>query len=559
MSPIKVFLVDDQLGTNDALANVVFGRCTIVSVDVNDGDNPVQVIRHSGQVRDGNRVSNDVSALLSALDQYVSVGELALVLLDMRFDSGIMDQSGVPSGSPGDERFGEVLLDAISAQHPDLPIVFISTYAQADIGGEALRYLAKSDITDHTLSLCLLRHGKLGTGQRRKLLRLQDEIVVSDGLVAAYISAFEIAPLSIPLLITGETGSGKDVLAQYAHKQSGRNEKPFIAINVNAIPRDLFESTLFGHERGSFTGASEAKPGLFELADGGSLFLDEIGDLPFDLQVKLLRVLETGQVRRVGGRSEINVDVRLMAATNRVNAQGGVEGLRDDLKFRISGQTIYIPPLRERREDIIPLAQKMRDGACEEFKKEGVSFGESAILALQQYDFLGNARELLHRVRSAVARTGNHSLITAQTLGLDADVLFGRRGNKATSRETVRAANTVLQSHSPMRDWLMQACSIRAPATKSELYGLKAALDEVVMRLNRDLALAALEATRQTMSNDLVPTTAMQMISGDSELKGTKPKRLLAQMLGRVQDEPLENDQLNALIAAWREADGKAD
>ncbi len=556
MSTINVFLIDDQLGTNDDLANAAFAQCKIATFNTSHEENEiVHVLRNSGQVRKGNTVRNDVEATLAALVEKGSVSNISLVLLDMRFDSGVLDEAGIPSGNADDERFGYVLHKAIKSQYPDLPIVFISTYAQAEIGDETLNYLAKSDITDQSLSLCLLRFARLNAEQRNKLLNLQDEIVASDGLLSAYITAFEMAPLPIPVLITGETGSGKEVLARYVHKQSERNGKAFIAINVNAIPRELFEDTFFGHERGAFTGATEPKPGLFELADGGSLFLDEIGDLPLDLQVKLLRVLETGVVRRIGGKVEIPVDVRLIAATNNMDEQGGVKGLREDLKYRLSGQPIHIPPLRERREDIIPLATKMLENSCQKFKKHGLGFGESAIQALQQYAFLGNARELLNRVSSAVARTGNRTLITAQSLGISPENVVEQEPSKDESQAPEQVEDLSSPSNSSFREWLDQGLLIKIPTKLTDLDGIKKPLDMVVARLNHDLALAALDATRHPVTKALVPTTAMQHISSDPEIKGAKPKRLLAQMLGRLQDGQIENDELNELIAAWKLAD----
>ncbi len=209
-----------------------------------------------------------------------------------------------------------------------------------------------------------------------------------------------VAPTDSAVLILGESGTGKELVARALHERSTRSARPFVPIHCGAIPREVFESELFGHEKGSFTGAIGTKPGLVELADGGTLFLDEIGEMVPDSQVKLLRVLETGTFFRVGATRPRRVDVRLVAATNRDLAEAMKTGeFRQDLYYRINTITITLPPLRERREDVAFLATH--------FVAANAAYGVKrlsprALAALEAYDWPGNVRELLHAIERAM-------------------------------------------------------------------------------------------------------------------------------------------------------------
>lgn len=213
---------------------------------------------------------------------------------------------------------------------------------------------------------------------------------------------FLIAKKNIPVLITGESGTGKDIIAQYIHKLSNRQK--FVAINCGAIPPDLFESELFGYEKGAFTGAEQAKPGKFELANNGTLFLDEIGELPKNMQVKLLRVLETKEVERIGSTKPIKVNVRVIAATNR-NLKDLIKKnlFREDLFFRLSVFQIEIEPLRNHAEDIPLLINYFIDKANEEFGTNVKGINPDAMDILLKYNWPGNVRELKNVIYSMVA------------------------------------------------------------------------------------------------------------------------------------------------------------
>ncbi len=206
------------------------------------------------------------------------------------------------------------------------------------------------------------------------------------------------------VLIRGESGTGKELVARQIHFQSGRANRPFIDVNAAAVSGTLLESELFGHEKGAFTDAQKQKKGLFELANGGTLFLDEIGDLDASLQVKLLRVLQERKFRRVGGTTDIHVDVRIISATNANLEQKMKEGsLRKDLFYRLNVFTINLTPLRERRDDVVLLAKSFLDEYRKEFSKENITgFSEDALKLMQAYDYPGNVRELRNIIERAV-------------------------------------------------------------------------------------------------------------------------------------------------------------
>ncbi len=255
--------------------------------------------------------------------------------------------------------------------------------------------------------------------------------------------AQRVALTRAPILITGETGTGKELMARYIHRFSAGDEAPFVAVNCAAIPEQMLESILFGHERGAFTGAVCAQPGKFELANGGTLLLDEIGELPLGLQAKLLRVLQEQRIERLGGRREMDLDVRVIAATNRDLQQEVAEGrFRADLMFRLDVLPLHISPLRERKEDVLPLARSfIRKYAPLDADLELLT--EDACRALLQHDWPGNARELENTVqRALVLRNG--LFIQPRDLGLQAPAVATSNRDEeqpaATPGETGKAA-----------------------------------------------------------------------------------------------------------------------
>ena len=213
----------------------------------------------------------------------------------------------------------------------------------------------------------------------------------------------KVAPTDATVLLVGETGTGKELIARSLHVQSARARGPFVPVNLGAIPETLVESELFGYRRGAFTGAAEDRGGLLEMADGGTLFLDEIGEMPHATQVKLLRVLESHEVRRLGDSATRMVDLRLVAATHRdLRALVDAGRFREDLYYRLNVVRIELPPLRERREDIGLLASYFLARIAERQRRSGLSFSPQAMATLERYDYPGNVRQLENAIEHAV-------------------------------------------------------------------------------------------------------------------------------------------------------------
>ena len=238
---------------------------------------------------------------------------------------------------------------------------------------------------------------------RRRLASLTGLIGQSEAIREVLVKVEQIAPVSSTVLIEGESGTGKELVARAIHRLSPRRAKPFIAVNVGALPDTLLESELFGHEKGAFTGAAERRIGRFELANTGTLFLDEIGDVPLATQVKLLRVLEEREITRVGGVQNIPVDVRVVAATNNPLRGGVEEGrFRSDLYYRLNVLNIYLPPLRERREDIPILVRQFITELSRQHDRPFRGISPEALEILVEYSWPGNVRELRNLVESMV-------------------------------------------------------------------------------------------------------------------------------------------------------------
>ncbi|MEZ8010741.1 MULTISPECIES: nitrogen regulation protein NR(I) [Vibrio] len=301
---------------------------------------------------------------------------------------------------------GIELLHQVHQRSPDLPVIIMTAHSDLDAAVNAYQkgafeYLPKPFDIDETLTLV---ERAIAHSQEQK--REQASEAVEDtnapeiiGEAPAMQEVFRaigrLSRSSISVLINGESGTGKELVAHALHRHSPRAKKPFIALNMAAIPKDLIESELFGHEKGAFTGANSVRQGRFEQANGGTLFLDEIGDMPLDIQTRLLRVLSDGQFYRVGGHSAVKVDVRIVAATHqdleRLVHDGG---FREDLFHRLNVIRIHIPALRERKQDIEKLTHHFLASAAEELGVEVKTLHSETIMKLNQLNWPGNVRQL---------------------------------------------------------------------------------------------------------------------------------------------------------------------
>lgn len=267
----------------------------------------------------------------------------------------------------------------------------------------------------------------------------------SPGMQDVFTTIRKVARSDASVLVIGESGTGKELTARAVHDLSRRAEGPFVPINCGAIPENLLESELFGHEKGAFTGAHTQRPGQVESAHQGTLFLDEIGELPLPLQVKMLRFLQDGQVQRVGGRKLLNVEARIIAATNANLERSLAEGtFREDLYYRLAVVVIKLPPLRERGEDIPLLAQAFLQRYADENRRRVKGFAADALRAFKEYAWPGNVRELENRIRRAVIMADG-TRITLADLGLDRSYarfssMSLREAREALEKELVEAA-----------------------------------------------------------------------------------------------------------------------
>jgi two-component system nitrogen regulation response regulator GlnG len=330
---------------------------------------------------------------------FTSATEVLKALADSPESEGpqiLVSDIRMPGGS------GLDLLDKVKQRHPALPVIIMTAFSDLDSAvsafqGGAFEYLPKP--FDLTKAVELIRRA-VDESQREevseeRLSAMPEMLGQAPAMQDVFRAIGRLSQSQVTVLITGESGSGKELVARALHKHSPRANGPFVAINTAAIPKDLLESELFGHERGAFTGAQTMRRGRFEQADGGTLFLDEIGDMPFDLQTRLLRVLSDGQFYRVGGHSAVRTNVRVIAATHQNLEQRVKEGaFREDLFHRLNVIRLRLPALRERREDVPMLTRFFLQQSAKQLGVEPKRISDAALRLLGTFDFPGNVRQL---------------------------------------------------------------------------------------------------------------------------------------------------------------------
>ena len=360
----------------------------------------------------------------AAVIKAIEARDFSLALIDLNYTRD------TTSGQEGLE-----LLAKLRAADPTLPVVVMTAWASVEIAVEAMRRGAKDFVTkpwDNPRLLSIVKNQLELAGAVRAYRRLEQENQILRGkggpnLIAqsaAMRPVLEIisrvGPSDANILITGENGTGKGVVAQALHAVSVRAGKAFISVNMGGLPEGVFESELFGHVRGAFTDAKSDRAGRFELADGGTLFMDEIGNIPMSQQAKILRTLETGEFDRVGSSRTYRANVRLISATNSdLPAEVAAGKFRQDLLFRLNTIHIHLPPLRERREDIALLAQHFLKQHVTRYRKAITGFDDAAIEAMKDYAWPGNVRELDHSVERGVLMSQG-KVVRAPDLGLNA-------------------------------------------------------------------------------------------------------------------------------------------
>ena len=377
MTRLSVLVVDDEAALREVL-----------SLRIADWGHDVRAVEHA-------------SAALAAID----TARPDLVLCDLV----------LPASS------GMAVLARVKEQDPSLPVVMMTAHGNIDGAVDAMKSGAMDFLTkplDHEMLRALLesvasdlRAKKATRSLDARLDRIGETPLIGEARAMRDLQRMvaTLAANDAPAIVTGESGTGKEVVARAIHAASGRRDKPFVAINAAAIPEGLVESEIFGHEQGAFTGAVRSRAGCFEQADGGTLFLDELAEMPIALQPKLLRVLQDGRARRLGGGRDIRFDVRVIAATNRSPAQAIRDGrLREDLFYRLSVFELVAPPLRERPGDVALLSQHFVREFARKHSMAVTGFSDTARLLLEAHPWPGNVRELRNVVERAVivARRG---------------------------------------------------------------------------------------------------------------------------------------------------------
>ncbi|MCX7770083.1 MAG: sigma-54 dependent transcriptional regulator [Proteobacteria bacterium] len=364
------------------------------------------------------------------------------------------------------------LLALIKEKSPDTVVIIITAYGSAESAVKAMKlgafdYINKPFSMDEMLVVI-----KKAEEYSRKLKEInyykkeREKKYSLDAIVGSSKAIKEIKELITRVaeadvkvvLIEGESGVGKELIAKAIHGSGKRAEGPFIAINCASVPETLLESELFGYEKGAFTDAKSTKQGLIELADGGSLFLDEIGDMPMTIQAKMLRFLEERKVRRVGGLTDIPVDVQIIAATNKILKKLVQEGkFREDLYYRIKVVPIYIPPLRERREDIVELANYFIKYFNSEFKKNVKGFSPIAMKMIMQYDWPGNIRELRNVIERAMIFEDEEMIMVER---LPAEIIASSNRSMASGSFEIRIPQEGIDIEEVEKELIRQALTI---------------------------------------------------------------------------------------------------
>jgi len=399
----------------------------------------------------------DTAADVAAARAQLAADKYDLCLTDMR----------LPDGS------GQELVAHISQRYPDTPVAMITAYGNVEAAVEALKAGA-FDFVTKPVDLSVLRRlvqNALDLGEKRRSQQPTHIRLVGDSARMQQLRATiaKLARSQAPVYIAGESGVGKELVARLIHEQGARSNGPFVPVNCGAIPAELMESELFGHRKGSFTGAHADKEGLFQNANGGTLFLDEVAELPLHLQVKLLRVIQEKSVRPVGANTEIPLDVRILSATHKNLAALVDEGrFRHDLYYRINVIELPVPPLRERRDDIPLIAAAILQRMGTEMDVPGLALAPAALAALQEYPFPGNVRELENILERATALCDGE-VIDIVDLALPV-------GGAASAAPV--------------------AAGVAAPAEAAHAEGGERALPDAIERMERERIQQALEACR---------------------------------------------------------------
>jgi two-component system response regulator HydG len=419
ITPLRVLVVDDDASLRRSLARILGARGFLVST------------------ADGGE---------AALEQVGSGEEPDVALIDLKM--------------PGMD--GLELLSRIKAKRPEVAVIMMTAFADVDtaiaaVKGGAYHFLTKPFLSNDAVALTIAKaaeHRRLTSRARHLEERLEAQerfgelIGTSVAMQEVYRLVMGVANTTSTVLVLGESGTGKELVARAIHQRSDRASKPIVTVNCAAIPKELVESELFGHVRGAFTGAHAARAGLFESAHGSTIFLDEVGDLPLPAQVKLLRTLQEGEVKRVGSDETRIVDVRVVAATNvDLSAKLASGAFRRDLYYRLNVIAIHLPALRDRADDTLLLTHHFMQKLARRMGREPKRIGASAMEAIRRYAWPGNVRELEHAIE--------HAFVLSQTQEIGAsDLPFTRAGHALGEAPPPKPATAAASDALPVADLL---------------------------------------------------------------------------------------------------------
>lgn len=529
-------------------------------------DPVAEVLFYSGQVETGGVMENDLSGTLDMVRRgWRNWPHWALILLDLHFKTGTIGADGEAIGRDADRDpkryFGLTIFEKLRDEFSELPVVIFSSMDRQDVKFDittlgADDFLVRDKISRSDLKACLQAHGLL-----------EDNNIVGHSLpilLALKEARYFAKHSSLNILITGESGTGKELFAKAIHNWSGRTGD-FVPVNCAAIPQELIESELFGHEKGAFTGATTQKQGKIELADKGTLFLDEIADMSESMQAKLLRTLQEQEFERVGGNKTIKVDIRVIAATNKNLLQMIEEGsFRDELYYRFASADIHLPPLKERQEDISLLACKFLREAEKANNATKREISDEAMNLLLSYSWPGNVRELQNVINRSLAKNPNQDLLVPRHLELTWESTRSMEippGRMHEIPENVSYIKTSIADTIKDLDSLIKVLdNIVLSKEYQDLYGKLPALQQAYARLLTRYLKAALLCPAIRRFSPKKPkgenniTGAMKCLTGQTRLSTSKAADMVKKLLQTDSSvlEEIEKDPI--LGTAYKEA-----
>jgi DNA-binding NtrC family response regulator len=477
-----ILVVDDQYAKDEKGRKELATKLGVKVYDVadiqdarNDAFTYAAVVT-SGQTHRNGRIENEQFEIDRAVslgwgDSIADEDRWALVFHDVQFKSGKVGIGGQPLGNKNDDSFGEQSRDHLLNKFPDLPLVMLTSLHESKLrNGRSVPFCSKADLSEKQLKFEIAKNGRVSDAEWKQLMDLPCEVLVASAAMRnCFIQARQFASVNSPVIVLGESGSGKESLARYIHFTSERAKHPLVAFSAAGIPADIAESTLFGHVRGAFTNAIADKMGLIESAEGGSLFIDEIGSLDLAIHQKLNRAMDPGCFTKMGSTTEIQTKARFIFATSSDISEMVAKGeFKNDLWTRISSLQLNVPPLRDRTDEIVPLAESF----LAKHGKVNLKLSDRAKEALTNFDFSrGNVRTLKSIIERVAIVIGSNRTIQPDDLQLHlyTDSRTSERPVQASSPvDTPRSKIAAREPVGELVQFLNELSATRLPASSTE-------------------------------------------------------------------------------------------